>query len=183
TLRVPGGFEIMAELNGEFPTVIGPDARFKGELSFDKGVRVEGHFDGQIKSKGSFHVAEGAHVTANIEAANVRVEGECKGNLIVSEKLHLLATAKLEGDMRTNRLEIADGAIFAGNVVVGQVSAEQTARRSAPVPQQASPQPQGRPQLGPPAQGRQDPARPVQPPMPAGVPKPRQQDMRMPAGS
>lgn len=182
----------MAELNGEFPTVIGPDARFKGELSFDKSVRVEGSFDGQIKSKGMLHVAEGAHVTANVEAANVKVEGECKGNLIVSEKLHLLATAKLEGDMRTNRLEIADGAIFVGNVVVGQVSAEPTVRRSAPVPQTTHSQPApSRPQVGPPASGpaaptgpaRQEPPRTVQPPMPAGIPKPRQQDARMPAGS
>ena len=116
-----------AEVNGEFPTVIGPDARFKGELSFDKGVRIEGAFDGHITSKGTLHVAEGAKVTANIEASNVKVEGECKGNLVVSEKLHLLATAKMEGDLRTNRLEINDGAIFVGNVVVGQQAASRKA--------------------------------------------------------
>lgn len=118
----------MAEANGEFPTVIGADARFKGEMSFEKGVRVEGSFDGEIKSKGTLHIAEGAHVTANVEAANVTIEGECKGNLTVSEKLHLKATARMEGDMRTNRLEIADGAIFAGNVIVGQSSGASSGR-------------------------------------------------------
>lgn len=122
----------MAEMNGEFPTIIGSDARFKGELSFDKGVRIEGGFDGHIKSKGTLHVAEGAKVSANIEASNVKVEGECKGNLIVSEKLHLLATAKVEGDLRTTRLEINDGAIFVGNVIVGQAAAEAAQRRAAP---------------------------------------------------
>jgi cytoskeletal protein CcmA (bactofilin family) len=132
----------MPEMNGEFPTVIGADAKFKGELSFEKGVRIEGHFDGHITSKGTLHVAEGAKVTANIEAANVRVEGECKGNLVIAEKLHLLATAKMEGDLRTNRLEINDGAIFVGNVVVGQQAAQ--ARRSAPGPEASQ-------QLGSPA--------------------------------
>jgi cytoskeletal protein CcmA (bactofilin family) len=126
----------MADANGEFPTVIGADAKFKGELTFEKGVRIEGGFDGHIKSKGTLHVAEGSKVTANIEAANVRVEGECKGNLFVSEKLHLLATAKMEGDLRTTRLEIADGAIFVGNVVVGQGAAEAPVRRPAPQPQE-----------------------------------------------
>ncbi len=116
--------------NGEFPTVIGADARFKGELSFDRGVRIDGTFDGHIKSKGTLHVAEGAKVAANVEASNVKVEGECRGNLIVTEKLHLMATAKVEGDLRTTRLEIADGAIFSGNVVVGQTATENPVRRS-----------------------------------------------------
>ncbi len=128
----------MAEINGEFPTVIGADARFKGELTFDKGVRIEGGFDGQIRSKGILHVAEGAKLSANIEAANVRVEGECKGDFIVSEKLHLLATAKVEGNLRTTRLEINDGAIFVGNVTVGQHAAEAAQRRAAPAPEAAA---------------------------------------------
>lgn len=137
----------MAENNGEFPTVIGPDARFKGELSFDKGVRIEGAFDGHIKSKGTLHVAEGAKLAANIEAASVRVEGECKGNLTASEKLHLMATAKVEGDIRANRLEISDGAIFMGNIIVGQAATEAPFRRTgtqhdaaAPGPSQSKPQ-------------------------------------------
>ena len=147
----------MAESNGEYPTVIGPDARFKGELSFDKGVRIEGGFDGHIKSKGTLHVAEGAKVAANVEAANVKVEGECKGNLMATEKLHLLATAKMEGDIRANRLEIADGAIFVGNVVVGQAAAEAPFRRpvsqdvmssSSSQPNMGAPQPRPQPQMG-----------------------------------
>ncbi len=147
----------MAEQSGEFPTVIGADARFKGEMSFDKGVRVEGTFDGQIKSKGTLHIAEGAQVTANVEAANVTIEGECKGNLVVSEKLHLMSTARMEGDMRTNRLEIADGAIFVGNVIVGNASGGGATARPTAMPQAAPrPLPAEAPKTG-------------QPPMPTGA--------------
>jgi cytoskeletal protein CcmA (bactofilin family) len=160
-----------AEVNGEFPTVIGADARFKGELSFDKGVRIEGAFDGQITSKGTLHVAEGAKVAANIEASNVKVEGECKGNLLVSEKLHLLATAKMEGDLRTNRLEINDGAIFIGNVVVGQHAASQAARRPGPGGADAAAPPTG------PAHNR-EPSKPQSAAVPM-PPKPRPQEIRI----
>jgi len=145
----------MASVNGEYPTVIGADARIKGELYFDKGVQIEGTFEGEIKSKGSLAIAEGAKVHANIEAANLRLDGECKGNVQVTEKLQLMATARMEGDLRTSRLEIADGAIFVGNVIVGQQGGEAT-RRSADAnaahlrpPQQQSQQqmrPQPRPQ-------------------------------------
>ncbi len=134
----------MSDVNSEFPTVIGADAKFKGDLSFEKGVRIEGSFEGQIASKGILHVAEGAVVTANVEASNVRVEGQCKGNLVVSEKLHLLATAKMEGDLRANRLEIADGAIFVGNVVVGQTATDASIRRPS-VPGGDTPTPSPKP--------------------------------------
>lgn len=121
----------MADSNGEFPTIIGSDASFKGELTFEKGVRIEGSFDGRIQSKGSLTVAEGAKVTADIDAANVRLEGECKGNVVVTEKLQLMSTARLEGDLKTTRLEIADGAIFIGNVTVGQAPSGTTGNRGS----------------------------------------------------
>ncbi len=121
----------MADQNGEFPTIIGADATFKGELTFEKSVRIEGAFDGRIQSKGSLTVAEGARVTADIDAANVRLEGECKGNVVVTEKLQLMSTAKLEGDLKTTRLEIADGAIFIGNVTVGQPPSGSAGKRGS----------------------------------------------------
>ncbi len=158
--------------NGEFPTIIGADARFKGELSFDRGVRIDGAFDGHIKSKGSLHVAEGAKVSANIEASNVKIEGECRGNFVVSEKLHLMATAKVEGDLRTTRLEIADGAIFSGNVVVGQTAMEAPVRRSIAPDHAAGPSPEV----------ARMPTHPPAAPAPVPAPRPpRPQEIRVPA--
>jgi cytoskeletal protein CcmA (bactofilin family) len=160
----------MVDANGEYPTVIGSDAKFKGELTFEKGVRIEGKFDGQISSQGALHIAEGASVTADVEATNVRVEGECKGNIVVSEKLHLLSTAKMEGDLHTNRLEIADGAIFVGNVAVGQHAGQ--AQKSRPT----------MPGLKPPSQSDQSTARPPAKPMQSQSPdanRPRPQEVHV----
>ena len=161
----------MVDVNGEFPTVIGTDARFKGEVVFDKGLRIEGAFEGNIKSKGTLHIAEGAKVAADVEAANVKVEGECKGNLLVSEKLHLLATAKMEGDLRTNRLEITDGAMFTGHVVTGQAATEKPFSRPSPA------------HVGgvQPGSAMSKPAPPM--PSPAPVVKPHPQDVRIPAAN
>ena len=126
----------MPEMHGDSATVLGADAVFKGDLTFEKAVRIEGQFEGNIRSKGSLTIAEGAKVTAGVEAGSVRLEGECKGNLCATEKLQLMSTAKMEGDIRATRLEIADGAIFIGNVSVGSnanIGGEQ--RRSTVEPQ------------------------------------------------
>ena len=105
--------------DSEFPTIIGPDAVFKGELKFEKGVKHLGQFDGQIETKGHLMIAEGARLTGEVRAGSVDVQGVVKGNLNATEKVRLAATARLEGDLETARLEVAEGAVFVGRCVVG----------------------------------------------------------------
>ena len=137
----------MADTNadGEFPTTIGADARFKGELEFDKGVRLLGKFEGSISSKGRLHVASGAKLNAEVKAGDIQVEGEVRGNLHASGKVHLKSTAKLEGDLRTARLEVAEGAVFVGKCVVGPQEGVKGQMAASPAPAvQAHPEPLGK---------------------------------------
>ncbi len=109
----------MADLDNEFPTTIGADAVFKGQLQFEKGVRLLGRFEGEITSNGSLLVAEGATLTGDVKAGTVRVEGQIKGNLDAKSKVQLSASARLEGDVQTQRLEVAEGAVLVGRCTVG----------------------------------------------------------------
>ena len=104
---------------GEAQTVIGPDAKFKGELSFEKGVRVLGSFEGNITTKGTLDIAAGANVNADVEAGNVIIEGDIKGNLAASDLIELKNTAKIQGDIRCGRLVVVEGANFIGHCHVG----------------------------------------------------------------
>ena len=110
--------------DSEFPTVIGPDAKFKGQLTFEKGVKVLGTFEGQIDTKGELVVASGSHVQADIEAGSIAVEGEVKGNMAASDLIELKQTAQLQGDIRCGRLIVIDGASFVGHCNVGNGALE-----------------------------------------------------------
>jgi cytoskeletal protein CcmA (bactofilin family) len=131
----------MAESSGDFATVIGADARFKGELEFEKGVRLLGRLDGQVTTKGDLLVAEGATLEGEVDAGNVRVDGDVRGNLKASGKIHLSSSAKLQGDLHTARLEVADGAVFVGHCVVGPNGSPKGGSQPAarPVTQDARP--------------------------------------------
>ena len=109
----------MAETNAEFPTIIGADAVFTGELKFQKGVRLLGRLDGQIESTGELVVAEGATLTGDVKTGNIQVEGKVKGNVTAEGKVQLSSSARLEGDLQTARLEVADGAVLIGRCMVG----------------------------------------------------------------
>lgn len=127
----------MADSKDDFSTVIGPDAHFKGELHFEKGVRLLGKFEGQVITKGEFVVAEGASLQGEVNAGNIRLDGEVNGNLRASGKVHLSASARLEGDLHTNRLEVCDGAVFIGHCVVGPNGNGKSGQTPAAKPHQA----------------------------------------------
>ena len=109
----------MADSNNEYPTTIGPDAVFKGQLQFEKGVRLLGRFDGEITSDGQLLVAEGATLTGEVKAGTIRIDGQVKGNLNAKVKVQLTASARLEGDVQAARLEVAEGAVLLGRCMVG----------------------------------------------------------------
>jgi cytoskeletal protein CcmA (bactofilin family) len=109
----------MSDHNNEFPTILGADAVFKGELRFEKGMKLLGKFEGQINSEGQLVVADGAALTGDAKAGTVRIEGQVKGNVNAGTKVQLAASARLEGDLQTQRLEVAEGAVLIGRCVVG----------------------------------------------------------------
>ncbi|MEO6434190.1 MAG: polymer-forming cytoskeletal protein [Tepidisphaeraceae bacterium] len=136
--------------NQEFPTIIGPDATFKGEMTFEKGLRLMGKFEGRINTGGRLHIAKEARMQADVESAAIIVEGEVKGNLTASDRIELKQSARLEGDLRATKLTVDEGAVFSGHVTVGPDAVKNRppgARPSVsvtmgPGAQQGQPQPQ-----------------------------------------
>ncbi len=129
----------------EYPTIIGPDASFKGELTFDKGMRIHGRFEGKITTPGRIHVAKEAKLQADLDAGSVLIEGEVHGNLTASERIELKNSAHYEGDLRANKLIVEEGAVFTGHVSVGpeavKAGAPRSPSRQASGPTSMPPQP------------------------------------------
>lgn len=109
----------MSDAGAEFPTTIGADASFKGQLQFEKGARLLGKFEGEITTKGQMVVAEGAKFSGEAHAGEIRIEGQVNGNLYADGKVQLAASGRLEGDIQAARLEVAEGAVLVGRCAVG----------------------------------------------------------------
>src|SRR3970282_165322 len=105
------------------------DAVFKGQLQFEKGVKLLGKFDGEISTEGQLVIADGGTLTGDVKAGTIRVDGQFKGNLSASTKVQLSASARVEGDLQTQRLEVAEGAVLVGRWVGGTNGQAQTPAR------------------------------------------------------
>jgi cytoskeletal protein CcmA (bactofilin family) len=99
---------------GMITTVFSKDTEFFGGLSFKKSLQINGYFEGEIVSGGFLVVGEGAVVKANIKAKTVILMGTVYGNIEAASRLEIHTTGKLYGNIRTAKLQIADGVVFEG---------------------------------------------------------------------
>jgi cytoskeletal protein CcmA (bactofilin family) len=105
--------------NQDFPTILGPDASFKGELTFEKGMRLLGKMEGKINTPGKLHVSKEAKMQCDVDAGAITVEGDVNGNLSAGDRIELKQSARYQGDLRSSRLVVDEGAILVGHVTVG----------------------------------------------------------------
>jgi cytoskeletal protein CcmA (bactofilin family) len=101
--------------HGKIETVLGPGVHYKGTLNGAAGVRIEGTFDGAINIKGPVVIADGAKVTADIQASAVSVAGNLRGN-ITAGKVEILSTGRVWGDLITTSFASEEGAFLRGAV-------------------------------------------------------------------
>jgi cytoskeletal protein CcmA (bactofilin family) len=95
-------------------TTLGKETTFNGVMRFKDSLKIDGVFTGEIVSTGFLYIENGAMVTANIKVSSIVIGGTIKGNVEATEKLEMLATGKVFGNIRTAKLKIADGVVFEG---------------------------------------------------------------------
>jgi cytoskeletal protein CcmA (bactofilin family) len=105
--------------SGEFATIIGADAHFKGELSFTGGVRIDGQFEGSITTSGVVLVSREGRVKAEVKAGSAVIEGHIEGNVHTEDRADIRSTGQLRGDLKAAKLLVAEGATFIGRCEVG----------------------------------------------------------------
>lgn len=111
-------------LEGEVETTLGADTSFKGTLTFERPLKIDGKFEGELSTRGSLIVGQSGEVHADIRSGNVVVDGKVSGNIVAEGKVQLNPTASLIGDIKAARLAIAEGATFVGHCDVNPAGAD-----------------------------------------------------------
>lgn len=98
-------------------TVIGPNAHFRGDLISEGGIRIDGIFEGNIETTGNLVIGESAKVIAEIRANNISISGAVKGN-ISGNRVEILETGRVWGDLTVNSLLLNEGAYLRGQTTM-----------------------------------------------------------------
>lgn len=117
----------MWELNGkksmpereENFTFLGRGVDFKGVIRFDGTVRIDGQLDGEVHAKGTLIIGEHATIKGLISAGTIICGGKIQATITATEKVQLLKTGVLIGDVRTPLLGMEEGAHHHGMCEMG----------------------------------------------------------------
>lgn len=118
------------ELNEEEQpeTTLGEGVVFKGELSFQNFLRIDGHFEGDLLSDGKLVIGSSGFVKASeLQLKEAIIEGRLEGNIFVKERLELRGQAQVHGDVRAKFLSVDEGVTLVGRV---EVQPEETSKNS-----------------------------------------------------
>lgn len=117
---------------------IGENAKLEGSLSFDSLAKIEGHFTGELLSKGKIIVGPTAVVKADLFLEEAYVSGRVEGNITVTKRLVLEGNAKVIGDITAPSLSVAEGVSIQGQLHVAKTATPKEKEEELPINEEPS---------------------------------------------
>jgi len=116
-------------------SVLGPTLYFKGDLSAEEDLLIQGRVEGSITHTQRLTVGPQGTVKANIRAQSIVVEGTVDGDLQAEKSVFLKETAKVCGNVYAPSVSILEGACFTGNIDMdGRKAAQISAKADSAAP-------------------------------------------------
>ena len=93
---------------------LGEGTEFKGVITFEGTVRVDGVLEGEVITDDTFIIGTAANVKAEIKAGVVIVMGRMEGKIEAKEKCEIRVGSRVSGEIFTPSIYIEEGAVFEG---------------------------------------------------------------------
>jgi cytoskeletal protein CcmA (bactofilin family) len=107
------------EPENKLPNIIGQGTKIVGDVETNGDIRIDGNIEGNVKSKGKVVIGSNGLIKGEVFCSNAELAGSLNGKINVSELLSLKASSKVDGDIKTGKLNIEPGAIFTGTCNMG----------------------------------------------------------------
>ena len=99
--------------NGD--TVIGTEAYFQGTLTAKGSLRIDGRVDGSIVDAKFVTIGKTGKIKGDVSCEVCYICGEINGNVTALDHIEALAGSRIDGDLRSARIMLEEGALFNGN--------------------------------------------------------------------
>jgi cytoskeletal protein CcmA (bactofilin family) len=113
-------------------SIIGEGTRFNGEFDLSGLLRIDGDFCGTVRTKGKVLVGKNGRAECTVYAGTVVVGGIVRGNIFAEEKVIILSTGIVLGNVHSPRFIVEEGVIFNGTARIVAAAPEGHERKAAP---------------------------------------------------
>ncbi len=108
----------MANKSETLNSVIGPGSIFEGKFYISGSLRIDGKFQGEIKTEDELVIGETGKVKTNIKDRSVVIAGTMIGNIQATEEVRIEKNGKLLGDVETPVLYLTPGIVAKGMMTI-----------------------------------------------------------------
>ena len=91
---------------------LGSNTTIKGDLMTKSDMRLDGELIGNLQCAGKLILGPKGRINGEIVCENAVIEGKVDGTLKVKDHLQVKETAKIVGEISTQRLTVQAGAVF-----------------------------------------------------------------------
>lgn len=95
--------------------IIGVGTEITGDINTNGDIRIDGFLSGNVITEGKLVVGETGKIKGEIHCKNSEVLGMVEGKIKVQELVTLKSSARIYGDIVTQKLSIEPGSLFTGN--------------------------------------------------------------------
>jgi cytoskeletal protein CcmA (bactofilin family) len=103
----------------ERESVIAPELTIEGKIEGSGNVRIAGKFKGDVNVNGNLTIETNASLTGQVTAKAITIAGELNGNILGADKVDLLESGVVNGDIKAGQLTVAAGSRMRGQVDFG----------------------------------------------------------------
>ena len=97
-------------------SVIGEGSIFEGKFYIAGSLRIDGKFEGDIRTEDALVVGQTGKVKTNISAKEVVLAGTLIGDIDAKDEVRLSETGRMLGDIVAPVLNLAKGVVLKGRV-------------------------------------------------------------------
>ena len=98
---------------------IGGGVTIIGKIDGAGNVRLGGRFEGDVDIQGDLTIEAGAKLTGTVRAQSITIAGEIEGNVENAERIELLPSAVVNGDLTARSMIVAAGSRLRGRSNIG----------------------------------------------------------------
>jgi cytoskeletal protein CcmA (bactofilin family) len=98
--------------------IVGRDISLSGEIRACDRLVVEGRVEAALSDSRSIEIAASGVFKGKAQIETAEVSGSFEGDLVVSQKLIIHSTGRVQGNIRYGEIEIARGGVIAGQIDV-----------------------------------------------------------------
>jgi cytoskeletal protein CcmA (bactofilin family) len=97
-------------------SILGPTLKFKGELTANEDLVIQGQVEGSIKHSSNLTIGEAGKLKADIQADHIAIEGEVRGDVTGDTSVVVMEGANVDGNIFSPSVTLREGATFNGKI-------------------------------------------------------------------